>query len=53
MGILSTNKLLTQKQLISQINQLTRKQNRLLEMLSYETPVSIRGDRYKYGRQKS
>lgn len=53
MRILSTNKLLTQKQLISQINQLTQKQKRLLEMLSYETPVSLRGVRYNYGRQKS
>lgn len=43
---LNTNKLLTQKELIKRINQTTRKQRQLLEMLVAETPVSLRGDRH-------
>ena len=43
----SNNKnLFTQKQLIRQINQQTRRTRKLLEILTGATSVSILGDRY-------
>jgi hypothetical protein len=48
MNKLNTNKLLTQKELIKRINQTTKKQRQLLELLiaNSATPVSIGGERY-------
>ncbi len=43
---LNNKNLFTQKELIKRINQTTRKQKKLLEILVAATPVSVLGDKY-------